>query len=387
MAIGGRYDIEAVRRAAQEAKRKARIKAIVSNCTAGVVLIAFAIGAKIGWDKWQEHKEEERRAEAAAAARAEYERQIAEKRRVEEEARRKAQREAEKREREAEAERIRKEREDRIREREEARMRQEAEREAARQREKEDREWQEQHKSFAERTVASLRFAVNDYIAVDAEFEQGVETYVDGDRWTDLAAKAGTNTVIEFLDTVNDGSVTNAYSESRYPDRATLSAILELLDKEKFIMVVRLNKDRMPRQTRLALVAADVDAGLAVPPGAREMKDSAGRVDGWTAPFVFKKGWPMFVMPQADVDRFNRDWRSIKKRIMRDAAKLDDKDAFVAARLKSEMDGSVNALKVELATIRQKLDEPAKDGGVKRSQGLKDSVKLRGSNGNIRSFR
>ncbi len=386
MAIGGRYDLEAVRRAAEEAKRKARIKAIVSNCTAGLVLVAIAIGAKIGWDKWQEHREAERKAAAIAAEKEEYERRLAEERREKEAAERRERQERQRLEREAEEARRRQAREDELRRQEEARAREAEEREAARRRELEEREWQAENKGFADRAVAALRFAIDDYLVVEAESEAGVFARVDGARWEDLSAKAAAKSTIEFLDTVNaEGAVTNAYSEARYPDKATLRALLNLLDAEKFVMVVRFDRERLQNQ-KLMLVAPDLAEGLATPAGARAMKDSSGRVDGWTAPFVYKRTWPMFVMRREAVDRFNRDWRAVRRKILKDAAKLTDAEAFVDARLKSEMEGSVDALKVDLATLRVQ-SAPASKDAEKRSTGLKPSVRLKGSNSNIKSFR
>ena len=386
MAVGGRYDLEAVRRAAAEAKRKARVKAWVSNCTAVAVVAALVVGAKIGWDKWQAHREEERKAAQAAAAKEEYERQLSEKREAEKREAARERQEKQRLEREAEEARRRKAKEDEIRMREEARVREADEREAARVREKEEREWQAANKGYVDRVVAALRFSVSDYLVVDAESDAGVEASVDGERWANLSALAASRSTIEFLDAVNvAGSVTNAYSESHYPDRATLRELLDVLDGEKFVMVVRLHRDRLQNQ-KLVLAVPDLVDGLVIPAGARTMKGASGRVDGWTVPFVFKRSWPMFVMRQQAVEGFKRDWRSTRRRVLKEAEKLADRDAFVEARLKSEMDASVDALKIDVTTLRVQ-EAPAKTDADKRKTESRPSLQMKGMNRDLRSFR
>ena len=260
--------------------------------------------------------------------------------------------------------------------------------EPARPREKDAKEWQDLHKAYTDRTVAALRFAVDDHIAVAAEFEPCVETYVDGQRWIELAAKAGCGNPIEFLDTLNDGSVTTPYSESHYPDRETLRALLALLDKEKFVMVVRLHRDRMPGQSKVALLTADLERGLVPPDGARAMKDSAGRVDGWTAPFTYKGDWPLFLMKQSAADKFNGEWSATRRKVLKDAEKLTDGSAFVAARLKSEMSSFVNAVKVDISTLRQASPQKTSSGGGETRRGeVKPSSRLKGTSGDLRTFR
>jgi len=386
--LGGRYDLEAVKRAAAQKRRRDKIKKIVSGCTTAVTLIALAVGGKIGWDKWRAYsmKKEAEAAELAALeerARAESERRKQKERSAAEERKRR-----EIAERKAREERDRKAREDERRRREETKANEAAEREAAKQREKDAKEWQDLHKAYTDRTVAALRFVVNDHITVAAEFEPCVETYVDGQRWVELAAKAACGNPIEFLDTLNDGTVTTPYSESHYPDRETLRALLALLDKEKFVMVVRLHRDRMPGQSKVALLTADLERGLVPPDGARAMKDSAGRVDGWTAPFTYKGDWPLFLMKQSAADKFNGEWSATRRKVLKDAEKLTDGSAFVAARLKSEMASFVNAVKIDISTLRQASSQKTSpSGGETRRGEVKASSRLKGSNGDMRTFR
>ena len=75
MAVGGRFDLEEARREALEAKRRAKIRSIVSNATLVAVLLAVAVGGKIGWDWWSEKREAER--VAAEQARIAEERNVA----------------------------------------------------------------------------------------------------------------------------------------------------------------------------------------------------------------------------------------------------------------------------------------------------------------------
>jgi len=386
--LGGRYDLEAVRRAAAQKRQKDKIKKIVSYCTTVVTLVALAVGGKIGWDKWREHV---RRKEAEAAALAEQEaraRAESERRKQEERAAAEEKKRRELAEREAREERERKAREDERRRLEEAKANEAAEREAAKQREKEAKEWQELHKTYTDRTVAALRFVVNDYLTVEAEFEQCVESYVDGQRWIELAAKAGCGNPIEFLDALNDGTVTTPYSETHYPDRETLRALLALLDKEKFVMVIRLHRDRMPGQSRISLLTADLERGLVPPDGMRVMKDSSGKVDGWTAPFTYKGGWPLFLMKQSTADKFNVEWSATRRKVLKDAEKLTDRSEFIAARLKSEMTSFVNAVKIDVSTLRQASPRKTTTGGGETKRGeVKASSRLKGSNSDMRSFR
>ena len=64
--VGGRFDLDELRREAQAEKKAARIRMIVSNATFVAILIAVGIGGKIGWDKWQEKRAADRAAAEAA---------------------------------------------------------------------------------------------------------------------------------------------------------------------------------------------------------------------------------------------------------------------------------------------------------------------------------
>jgi len=384
--LGGRYDLEAVKRAAAQKRHKEKVKKVVSACTTAVVLVALAVGGKIGWDKWRAYSMKKEAEAAELAAQEERARAETERRRQEERSAAEARRRRELEERKAREERERQAREDERRRREAAMANAAAEREAAKQREKEAKEWQELHKSYTDRAVAALRFVVDDHLSIEAEFEPCVEAYVDGPRWIELAAKAGCGNPIEFLDALNDGTVTTPYSETHYPDRETLRALLALLDKEKFVMVVRLHRDRMPGQPRMALLTADLERGLVPPDGARTMKDSSGRVDGWTAPFTYKGGWPLFLMKQSTADKFNGEWSATRRRVLKDAEKLTDSGAFVAARLKNEMASFVNAVKIDIATIRQAPSQKTSAVDSKKGE-IKPSARLKGTSGDLRSFR
>ena len=146
-------------------------------------------------------------------------------------------------------------------------------------------------------------------------------------------------------------------------------------------MVVRL-KPGAPDGRRLALVTPDPQEGLVVPPGGRTLKDANGRPAGWTAPFAYGAGQPLFVMSAATVDRFNREWRALASRIRRDAAKLDNAESFVAARLEKEIADFVRSVKIEIKTpppAEQKKAEPRREPKIK-------SMGLKGSNTDIRKM-
>ena len=158
MAVAGRFDLEEARREAQAAKRAARIRSIVSNVTLGVVVLAIAIGGKMGWDWWSEKREAER--VAAEEARIAEERAEAERKKVEAEKRkaeaekREAERKAREEAREAERKAKAEAREREKREREEEKLRAEERRRA----EAEFRIEQQELKKFEDAQIAALDF-------------------------------------------------------------------------------------------------------------------------------------------------------------------------------------------------------------------------------------
>jgi len=373
--VGGRFDLEAARREALEAKHKARVRAIMSNVTLGVVILALIIGGKVGWDKWQAHREAERKAaeEARIAAeRAEAARKRAEaERRAKAEAERKAREEAREAERKAKAEA--REAERRAREEEKLRA------EERRREEERIRAEQEELKRYAETEIAKINLSPYGRLNLAYGLEDAVEATVDGERWSRLSSFAEAHASIDFLEMLR-GSITNDFSESSYPDRETFARLLSNLDAERFTMIVKL-KDAA-KGKRLILVAGDVENGLAIPTGVRAIGKSARM--GWTVPFTFGSNDVFFVMEQSSAERFAREWSSLRRKIRADAAKLDNRDEYVSSRLAKELPDFLRSVKVEIGMPpREDAKEvPEKTQPAKKTEEKKRPT-LRGSGSGI----
>lgn len=380
--VGGRFELEELRRQAEAEKKAARMRAIVSNATLVVVLVAVAVGGKIGWDKWQEKREADRIAaedariaeEKAAAERkkaeAEREKAAAERREAEKKAREEA-RAAERKAREEkrEAERIA---------REEERRRKEEERRFA----EEHRVEQQELKKYEDLAVSNLRFQTGDHICYEYGVDEIVESSVDERRWLELSQLSQKRQTIEFLVQLRGDSVTNDFSDIRYPDRDTFAKLLENLDAERFTLVLRLKDDARGR--RLALVAPDLEKGLAEPEGARQMK-SGSRVIGWTVPFAYGDKMPVFLVEQSTADRFSREWSASRRKLRTEAAKLDNRDEYVANRLLKELPDFVKSVKIEITTPPPEDKSAAKSSSSQKRE-TKPRQLMKGSNSNIRTL-
>ena len=373
MAVAGRFDLEEARREAQAAKRAARIRSIVSNVTLVVVLLAVAIGGKIGWDKWQERREAERAAAEAAQiaeekARAEQQRAADAKAKALAE-KREAERKALEEKREAE----RKAREREKREREEARVREEERRHA----EAEFRAAQQELKKFEDAKVSTLDFRPETYVCFEYGLEKAAKISVDESKWGTLAAHSERRRTAEFLEMLRDDSVTNVISDTCYPDRATFDHLLDNLAAERFTLVLHLAEEW--RDRRLALVSTDIEKGLAAPEGLRPIK-AGGKVAGWTVPFAYGDKTPFFLLEQATADRFAREWAQFRRKVRIDAAKLDNKDQFVAEKLEKELPEFARTVRIEVTSVPV---ETTKKDDAKKKDAKKRSL-MRGSNSDMR---
>lgn len=380
--VGGRFELEELRRQAEAEKKAARMRAIVSNATLVVVLIAVAVGGKIGWDKWQEKREADRIAaeeariaeEKAAAERkkaeAEREKAAAEKR----EAERKAREEAREAERRAREEKIAAEK----RAREEERRRREEERRWA----EEHRVEQQELKKYEDLEVSNLRFQTGDHVCYEHGLDDLVESSVDERRWLELSLLAKKRQTIELLAQLRGESVTNEFSDTRYPDRDTFAKLMDNLDAERFTLVLKLKDDARGR--RLALVAPDVEKGLDEPDGARMMK-SGSRVIGWTVPFAYGDKMPFFLMEQSTADRFVREWNSLRRKLRSDAAKLDNRDEYVANRLAKELPDFVKSVKIEITTPPPE-DKTSSRSSSSQKREERQRPTMKGSNSTIRTL-
>ncbi len=368
--VGGRFDLNAAREEAREAKKKAKIRAVVSNVVAGLVLLCIAIGGKIGWDRWQEKCEAERLAAEKAAA--EEQRRIAEKKKAEDEKRKAL---AAKREAERKAREEAREAEKRARE-EERRRREEAQRYA-----KEHQAEQEELKKYLERELVSTMFSCDDHIVLAYGLEDGVELSVDEKRWGELDRLARGNDIIEFLEELRGTTVTNAFSELNYPDRDTVAKLMANLDAERFTLVVRL-KDSA-RSRNLVLLAPSAEEGLSEPTGSRELK-SGTRVIGWTVPFAYGDKMPSFLMDESTANRFTREWKANRRKLLREASKLDNRDQYVADRMERSLPDFVKSIKIEITTPPPK--EEAKPAKTDSKKSTKPRPSLKGSSSNIRTL-
>ena len=380
--VGGRFELEELRRQAEAEKKAARMRAIVSNATLVVVLIAVAVGGKIGWDKWQEKREADRI--ATEEARIAEEKAVAERKKAEAERAKAAEekREAERKAREAAEAAERKAREEKRETeriaREEERRRKEEERRFA----EEHRVEQQELKKYEDLTVSNLRFQTGDHICYEYGVDEIVESSVDERRWLELSQFSQKRQTIEFLEQLRGDSVTNDFSDIRYPDRDTFAKLLENLDAERFTLVLRLKDDARGR--RLALVAPDLEKGLAEPEGARQMK-SGSRVIGWTVPFAYGDKMPVFLVEQPTADRFSREWSARRRKLRTEAAKLDNRDEYVSNRLSKELPGFVKSVKIEITTPPPG-DKPSSKSSSSKKREEKQRPTMKGSNSDIRTL-
>ena len=380
--VGGRFELEELRRQAQAEKKAARTRAIVSNATLVVVLLVVAIGGKIGWDKWQEKREADRI--AAEEARIAEEKAVAERKKAEAERAKAAEekREAERKAREAAEAAERKAREEKREAeriaREEERRRKEEERRFA----EEHRVEQQELKKYEDLAVSNLRFQTGDHICYEYGVDEIVESSVDERRWLELSQLSQKRQTIEFLEQLRGDSVTNDFSDIRYPDRDTFAKLLENLDAERFTLVLRLKDDARGR--RLALVAPDLEKGLAEPEGARQMK-SGPRVIGWTVPFAYGDKMPVFLVEQSTADRFSREWSARRRKLRTEAAKLDNRDEYVSNRLSKELPGFVKSVKIEITTPPPEDKSAAKSSSSQKRESKQRQL-MKGSNSNIRTL-
>ena len=350
--VGSRFELDELKRKAQAEKRAAQIRIIASNAVLVVILIAVAVGGKIGWDKWQAKREADR--QAAEAAEIAAEKAAAERRKAEAE---KAKALAEKRAAEKKAEEERREAERKAREeervrREEERVRREEERRLAEERRAQQ---QELHRTV-DKTVSGIRFQISDErLFCEYGLDDLVEVSVNEPRWAELSALVQKGRTIDFLDSLRGTTVTNEFSEEIYPDGKVVASLLANLDAERFTLVLRLKDEARTR--RLALVAADEENGLAEPDGARQLK-AGSRVVGWTIPFNFGDSQPIFLLNQASADRIAREWSARRRKLRSDAAKLDNRDEYVAERLRRELPDFVNSIKIEISTPPPEPEEP-----------------------------
>lgn len=366
MALGGRFDIEAVRRKAAEEKRKAKRKAIISYCVQGVIVVALAIGGKIGWDKWQAHREEVRLAEEAEAAREARAKAEAARKKAERERELREERERKRREAQEKQEAERRAREEERARREEERRRRIEEEKAARERARAEKEWIDEHKPAVERALAKLNFDLEKNFTTSKEYEKSLDIGISEERWGDLEAALRSSDTAAFFELVNAGGAVSNYANiaerglpeaaKKYPDDETLEALLASVKKETFTMSVTLLATGAQRRQAI-LLSPDTGTGLAIPVGCKDF-GGGKETGGWTVPVTLGEQEQLFVLPRGEAAKFNREWSATRRAVLREAAKLQDKDAFIENRLAAEM-------KTFLASVRARLAAEAKGGAAK----------------------
>ena len=214
-------------------------------------------------------------------------------------------------------------------------------------------------------------------------FEYGLENVakisVDESKWGTLFAHSQKRRTADFLEALRDDTVTNVITDTCYPDRATFDHLLDNLDAERFTLVVNINDDAQGR--KLALLAADKEKGLAVPESIRVLK-AGGKISGWTASFAYGDKTPFFLLEQATADRFAREWSQFRRKVRIDAAKLDNKEQYVAEKLEKELPEFVRTVRIEVTSVPV---ETSKKDDTKKQDNKKRTL-MKGSSSDIRKL-
>ncbi len=318
MAVGGRFDLEAVRAEARAERKRARTKAVVSNVLLGVVLVSLATGGKIGWDLWRAKCARDR------AAAEEAERRAAEKEAAEL-ARRQADEEARRREREArEAARLEAEREEKLARvrAEEARLLAERARVEEEARQADKRALQQERLRRIESVASGLRFILDDRVVCEHGTEDLFDFSVAEDRWGKLRSAAQRDALAFFG--LLQGVAGPEFTQEGYPDDAAIAKLIERLEAERFTLVIR-PVNTIPNSRRLKLVAVDPkNRDVELPKGARELKDPVGRTTGWTVPFAFGDRNPVFLVKPVTAYRIDRAWKDLRKGFEKKTGKMHE---------------------------------------------------------------
>ena len=397
MTAGGRYDPVRALEAAQQAKRRARRQAILVHTATAVILIAVAACLMWFWQTWNDRRARVRLAELEAARQAELREQAREEKAEADRQARDAARRQEQKEREAAQAQERREREERRLRAEEIRLTDQRLREESKRQAALHEEEQKERRRYLDYAVANVRLSLDDHLVAEAACEETFDVSVDEPRWEKLIATAAGDP-LEFLELFRDATETADFSHVNYPDAPTVDRLIGKLASERFTLVVQLKPGAIG-SLRLTLLGASVVDGLALPTGARALKDKQGRVTGWTVPFVYGGDYPVFLMRQATAEKFRRDWRNLAWRIRKDAAKLTPatQETFISTRLANELPGFIHSVRIELAApppepttqvTAQPTTKEAAVGPSKRELKSKDpKYRLKGASDDIRRFK
>ena len=384
-----RFDLERARAEARAEKLARKRKAIASNVVFVAVLLAAAVGAKLGWDKWQAHCRDVERREEYERQKEERAREAEAKRRADDAARAAAARAQAEADRKAEAERREAERLEREAKKEaEKKAREEARAKAEedRRRAEEDKAEQEALKHYAERMIASVNLNPADHVVVERELDAFVDVAVEERRWNELVAAAEARTALNFLELLDSGELPVNSDYTRYPDRDSVRKIIAKLADERFTALVR--AANVPRGQRVVLVELDPKAGFVEAKGSRKVQQG-GRDAGWTVQFVHGAPTPLFVMKSSTADRFTREWSALRRKKAKLAEKLVNRDAFVAGEMVRSAPDFAKSVKVELRMEPQVEDavlkEDPKEASRRKTERL-ERIGLKGT-GSMRTLR
>ena len=91
---------------------------------------------------------------------------------------------------------------------------------------------------------------------------------------------------------------------------------------------------------------------------------------------------PFFLLEQATVDRLSREWSQFRRKVCSDAAKLDNRDQFVAEKLAKELPEFARTARIEATSVP--VETNRKDDSKK--QDTKKRPMMKGSSSDIRSM-
>ena len=107
---------------------------------------------------------------------------------------------------------------------------------------------------------------------------------------------------------------------------------------------------------------------------------AGGKISGWTVPFAYGDKIPFFLLEQATADRLAREWSQFRRKVRSDAARLDNKEQYVAEKLEKELPEFVRTVRIEVTSVpveTKKKDDTKKQDTKKRPM-------MKGSNSDIR---
>ncbi len=93
---------------------------------------------------------------------------------------------------------------------------------------------------------------------------------------------------------------------------------------------------------------------------------------------------PIFVLNRDTSDRFSREWTSNRRKLMREASKLDNRDEYVNNRLEKDLPDFVRSIRIEISTPPP--EDPKKSGKKGADDDKPRKATLKGSHSSIRTM-